>query len=108
MVLKTGTDGVQLGTPIKKHSLRVLFYWRGFSGRCTFFKVAMWYVYICKKNDKLYTGITTDLENRLRQHRNPVLLHSEEYQAKREAAKREKQIKGWSKEKKLNLANLKK
>ena len=28
----------------------------------------MWHVYICDRNGQLYTGITTDLRNRMRQH----------------------------------------
>jgi len=69
----------------------------------------MWYLYIiCEKKNKLYTGITTDISNRLRQHNNPVLIHSEKYQTRYEAAKREKQIKGWNRSKKLAMANLKK
>ena len=31
-------------------------------------KCIMWYVYIIKKNDKNYTGITTNIDKRLRQH----------------------------------------
>lgn len=71
------------------------------------FKFAMWYVYICNKRNKLYTGITTDLNNRMRQHSGPKIIHIEEYQNKYQAAKRERQIKGWNKQKKLNIANLK-
>ena len=72
------------------------------------FKFAMWHVYICDKKGRLYTGITTDLSNRLRQHKNPPLLYVKKYQTKQEAAKREKQIKGWNRDKKLSIANLKK
>jgi len=68
----------------------------------------MWYVYICNKRNKLYTGITTDLSNRMKQHSSPKIIHIEEYQDKHQAAKRERQIKGWNKQKKLNIANLKK
>ncbi len=62
----------------------------------------MWYVYICDKSSHLYTGITTDLEHRMRQHK-ANLLYSEAYKNKNDAAKRERQIKGWRKEKKLAL-----
>jgi len=62
----------------------------------------MWYVYICDKKGQLYTGITTDLDHRMRQHQ-ASLLYSEAYEGKHEAAKRERQIKGWSREKKLSL-----
>ena len=62
----------------------------------------MWYVYICNRKGQLYTGITTDLQHRMRQHR-AKLLYSEIFQDKHEAALREKQIKGWRREKKLEL-----
>ena len=62
-----------------------------------------WWVYICNKKDRLYVGITTHLANRLRQHGNPVLLDNEGPLTKTEAVERERQIKGWSREKKLKL-----
>ena len=62
----------------------------------------MWHVYICDKNGQLYTGITTDLKHRMSQH-NASLLYSESHINKVEAAKRELQIKGWRREKKLAL-----
>ena len=62
----------------------------------------MWYVYICDKSGQLYTGITTDLEHRMRQPK-ANLLYSEAYKNKNDAAKRERQIKGWRREKKLAL-----
>ena len=63
----------------------------------------MWTLYLIRKGEKIYTGITTSLENRLRQHSNPALLHTETFSDKFAAAKREKQIKGWSHSKKLKL-----
>ncbi|MCH7558822.1 MAG: GIY-YIG nuclease family protein [Planctomycetes bacterium] len=63
----------------------------------------MWHLYIIEKSDKYYTGITTDLKNRLRQHGNPPLLYKETFPDKHQAAKREKQIKGFSRAKKGNL-----
>lgn len=66
----------------------------------------MWYVYIIEKHKKLYTGITTNLTNRLRQHKDPKLLHKESLPDRISAAKRERRIKGWSKERKLKLVNL--
>ncbi len=63
----------------------------------------MWYLYICKKGDKLYTGITTNLNNRLRQHQQAELLYRETFPNKKEAALRERQIKGWRREKKISL-----
>ena len=53
----------------------------------------MWHVYICDRNGKLYTGITTDLEHRMRQH-GARLLYSEPHPDRFLAAKRENQIKG--------------
>ena len=63
----------------------------------------MWYLYIIKKNNKYYTGITTDLKNRLHQHGNPPLLYSEKFPDKYAAARRDKEIKGWSRSKKEQL-----
>jgi putative endonuclease len=62
----------------------------------------MWYVYICERRGRLYTGITTDLPRRMRQHGARV-LHSEPYADKHEAARREREIKGWRRERKLDL-----
>ena len=63
----------------------------------------MWYIYLIRKNNKLYTGITTDLKNRMNQHGTPEILATEKYMSKTEAAKRERQIKGWSADKKLKI-----
>ncbi|MDD5066282.1 MAG: GIY-YIG nuclease family protein [bacterium] len=62
-----------------------------------------WLVYIIKKRDLYYTGITTDLQNRLRQHGSPQLLYKEIMQNRRRAVAIEKEIKGWSRKKKENL-----
>ncbi|MCP4714696.1 MAG: GIY-YIG nuclease family protein [Deltaproteobacteria bacterium] len=62
----------------------------------------MWYVYICDRNGQLYTGITTDVKHRMSQH-GAELLCLEEYENKQAAAKRERVIKGWRREKKLDL-----
>ena len=64
--------------------------------------VTMWFVYICDRQGQLYTGITTDLDHRLNQH-GAQLLYSEAYQVKHTAARREREIKGWRREKKLAL-----
>lgn len=75
----------------------------------------MWMVYLLLCDQKIiYTGITNDLEHRLKQHRNNnstytkkfsdlKLIHSENYKTKTEAAEREKEIKGWNRNKKLGL-----
>jgi predicted GIY-YIG superfamily endonuclease len=62
----------------------------------------MWHVYICDRNWALYTCITTDLARRTQQHK-AILLYSEACPDKFAAAKREKEIKGWHREKKLAL-----
>jgi len=77
----------------------------------------MWCVYIIEcKDSSLYTGITMNIERRLKEHnskkggkytkvRLPVkLIYKESYKNKGDALKREIQIKGWSKRKKLALA----
>ena len=75
----------------------------------------MWYVYIIECADgRLYTGLTDDVDRRFREHQNrgshftsynPAvkLLYQESFLQKSAAAKREKQIKGWTRRKKLAL-----
>jgi len=65
--------------------------------------MAPWFLYICGKNARFYVGITTNLGNRLRQHGDPELLYQEGPLTRAEAVQRERQIKGWSREKKLKL-----
>jgi predicted GIY-YIG superfamily endonuclease len=55
----------------------------------------LWWVYIIEKNGKLYTGITTDLYNRMCQHGKSTPAYTEGTVSRTEAAKRERQIKGW-------------
>ncbi len=76
-----------------------------------------WFVYIvhCGKDDSLYTGITTDIERRLKQHnegkgakytkgRGPItLIKFFECLDKSEALKLEYRIKQLSKDEKLNF-----
>lgn len=76
-----------------------------------------YFTYILECADQsFYVGSTNDLEKRLRQHneskygahytkiRRPVvLLYSEKFDTLKEARKRESEIKGWRREKKLNL-----
>lgn len=77
------------------------------------------YIYIIQCEDgTLYTGWTTDLENRMEAHnsgagakytrgRGPVqLLYSEAFETKGEALKREIQIKKMKRAKKLKLVGL--
>jgi putative endonuclease len=77
-----------------------------------------WFVYILRcKDDSLYTGITWNLKNRIRDHntgkyhgftksRLPVkLVYWEKCFNRFIAAKREKEIKGWRRDKKETLIN---
>lgn len=76
----------------------------------------MWYVYILKcENGDLYTGITDDVQRRFEEHASgkggyftksfgaEEVLFSEEHPDKSSALKREAQIKGWTRKKKLVL-----
>lgn len=77
-----------------------------------------WYVYVAVCHDgALYTGITTDLARREREHnssntlgakslrnKRPVrIVYHELYNTQSEARKREAEIKGWKREYKLKL-----
>jgi putative endonuclease len=62
----------------------------------------MWYVYICERRGQLYTGITTNLEHRMQQH-GAQLHYIESFEDKHLAARREREIKGWRREKKRAL-----
>jgi putative endonuclease len=62
-----------------------------------------WYVYIIDKKGKLCVGVTTDLENRMRQHGVARPLYFEGPMPKADALKRERTLKGWRREKKLAL-----
>ena len=77
------------------------------------------FVYILECADKsLYVGCTNDLDRRLEQHNNskwgahytkirrPVILkYKEQFKTLKEARKRELEIKGWRRKKKLKLMN---
>ena len=76
----------------------------------------MWFLYIIEcENGAYYTGVTQDLERRLREHcgmnarnytnynRPKRILYSEEYGERSEAERRERQIKRWSRHKKEAL-----
>jgi len=76
----------------------------------------MWYVYILEcQNKDLYAGVTTDLARRFKEHKSgkggkftrtfvaKKVLYSQKYSTKQEALKREAQIKGWTRKKKLAL-----
>lgn len=75
----------------------------------------MWYVYILECQDgSLYTGVTTDLDRRFKEHQKntthytgynpPVrILYTEPFTDRSQALKRESQIQGWTRRKKLAL-----
>ena len=76
----------------------------------------MYFVYLIGCNDgTIYTGITTDVQRRFNEHKSGRgghytkskgargLLYSEQCMDKSTALKREAQIKGWTRIKKLNL-----
>lgn len=77
----------------------------------------MYFTYILEcADDTLYVGCTNNLEKRLEQHndskwgahytkiRRPVVLkYSETFATLKEARQRESEIKGWKREKKLDL-----
>lgn len=77
----------------------------------------MWYVYMLFCDEKTYyVGITTDLEKRVREHRNKESfftkkfshiqpIYCEKYNNQIQAAQREQQLKGWSRTKKQMLVN---
>jgi putative endonuclease len=70
-----------------------------------------------KNNNVLYTGVTSNLFNRVAEHKDKIvsgftskynvtkLVYYEEYNAMEEAIAREKQIKGGSRHKKIDLIN---
>jgi len=62
-----------------------------------------WWVYIVEKKTGLYVGITTDLENRMRQHGHPDSPYVEGPMSKNDALKRERMLKGCGRKKKLEL-----
>jgi predicted GIY-YIG superfamily endonuclease len=78
----------------------------------------MWHVYIIKcSNNSFYVGLTNNLEHRLMEHqtgtgaqytsaRLPATLeYSESFMCRKDAERREKQLKSWSRAKKEALIN---
>ncbi len=65
--------------------------------------MADWWVYIIEKQLKYSVGITTDMPNRLRQHGQSAALYQEGPLSRTRAAGREKELKGWSRQKKESL-----
>ncbi len=76
---------------------------------------SMWYLYILLCDKKVfYTGITNNLKRRVWEHKNKKsfytrrfneinLVYYEQHIDQVEAAKREREIKGWSRQKKTKL-----
>lgn len=75
-----------------------------------------WFLYIVKcKDNSLYTGITTSIKRRILEHNSkkgakslrgklPIeLVYKEEFIGQIETARREREIKGWTRRKKLDL-----
>ncbi|MBW2301034.1 MAG: hypothetical protein DRH11_17565 [Deltaproteobacteria bacterium] len=62
-----------------------------------------WWVYIVEKGGKLRVGITTDLENRLREQDAKRPSYYEGPMPKAAALKRERTLRGFRREKKLEL-----
>ena len=80
------------------------------------FENRTFYVYImCSKSGVLYIGVTNDLERRVNEHREGLtkgftkkyrvghLVYFEEFDRPGDAITREKQIKGWTRARKLDL-----
>lgn len=78
-----------------------------------------WFLYIVEcKNGSFYTGITTSISRRISEHNSgfgakyvrgklPVKLkYFEEFESNADAARREREIKSWRREKKLELFHL--
>ncbi|MBP9855713.1 MAG: GIY-YIG nuclease family protein [Candidatus Pacebacteria bacterium] len=78
----------------------------------------MYFLYILECEDgSLYTGITTDVARRFNEHvigkgghytssqKVKKIVYTEDYPDRSSALKREAQIKGWKREKKLSLIN---
>ncbi len=73
------------------------------------------YIMANKKNGTIYTGVTNNIANRVYQHKHKLvpgftsrygldrLVYCEEHNDIRMAIVREKQIKGWTRKKKLAL-----
>lgn len=75
-----------------------------------------YWLYILECSDKsLYTGITTNVERRLKEHKNKKggaytashqakkILYTKKFKDRSEALKREAEIKSWRRDKKLAL-----
>jgi putative endonuclease len=73
------------------------------------------YILASRKNGTLYVGVTTDIRQRVWQHKAGIvqgfskqyrvttLVHLEEFSEVRTAIRREKEIKGWRRDRKIAL-----
>lgn len=81
----------------------------------------MYFVYVLEcKDGSLYTGITTDVVRRLKEHQSGIgshytrarevvkMVYKEKHPSRSSALKREAEIKKWKREKKLQLIQGKK
>ena len=79
----------------------------------------MWYTYILLCEDgSLYTGYSNNVEHRFNEHKNgkgghytrshkPIrIVYIDQFATQSEALKRERQIKGWSRQKKIKILKL--
>lgn len=80
----------------------------------------MYFLYLMEcKDGSLYTGITTNIERRFVEHKSGIgghytsakqvvkVVYTEQYPDRSSASKRESEIKGWRRGKKLGLLKLK-
>lgn len=76
----------------------------------------MYFIYLIEcEDDSIYTGITTDLKRRFKEHslgtggaytrakKVKKILYSEKYKNRSQASKREAEIKSWTRQEKLKL-----
>lgn len=76
---------------------------------------SMYYLYILRcQRGKLYTGITSDIQRRFKEHRRKKahftsynlpeeVIYTETFPDRKQAAKRERQLKRWTRAKKMAL-----
>ncbi|MEK7615958.1 MAG: GIY-YIG nuclease family protein [Patescibacteria group bacterium] len=75
------------------------------------------YLMLCR-DDSIYTGITTDMERRFKEHQNGEgsrytrakkavkILYTEKFKTRSKASKREYEIKSWSRQRKLAMISI--
>lgn len=79
-------------------------------------KPKKYYVYLMRcRDDSIYTGITTDVARRFKEHKDGKggaytrakkavkVIHTEKFPNRSSALKRELEIKGWTRTKKMSL-----